>query len=246
MIKTILLGKNDIDLKEVEDLLIQYCPSVQIMKEVTTFKKLTNLKPNKKPKLVIIILTAADDLIQLAKLPTLGFEFIFLANTKEFAFETIPFQPISYLLTPIKTSHLITAVSKAQQQINSKAAHIQLQQRSFNLNNIHSQNNRLSIATQNGLAFIIIKDLVRIEAMERCTRLVLKNGQEFVSSTNIGAFKKLLTNYPFFLTHKSHLINFEYIKYYNKDGTISMIDGAGVPLSLRQKPAFLEVVRWAK
>ena len=84
--------------------------------------------------------------------------------------------------------------------------------------------------------------MVRFEGLQRCTQVFLKSGGRIVSSHNLGAFKNQLQTASFFLCHKSHLINLDYIKRYDKEGIIKMVDGSSVPLSRRKKTEFLDMV----
>ncbi len=103
-----------------------------------------------------------------------------------------------------------------------------------------SSHQYLGIPTFEGFEFVTSDEIIRCEGLQKCTRIVLKNKDNIVSSFNIGEFEKMLSNYGFFSTHKSHLINLSCICRYSKDGTLIMCDNSVVPVSRRRKKIFLE------
>lgn len=86
--------------------------------------------------------------------------------------------------------------------------------------------------------FIHLKDIVRCEGLQNYTRIFLTNGEQLISSCNIGSFKKILAEEGFFCCHKSHLINEEKISRFHKDGNIELEDSSKVPLSRRRREEF--------
>jgi DNA-binding LytR/AlgR family response regulator len=102
--------------------------------------------------------------------------------------------------------------------------------------------NIVGIPTLEGIEFLKTEEIIRCEGLQRLTK-VFTTGATIISSYNIGEFGKLLCSSGFFAPHKSHLINLQYLRRYNVDGTISLRDGACVPLARRRKEAFLKWVR---
>ena len=86
--------------------------------------------------------------------------------------------------------------------------------------------------------FIHLDDIIRCEGLQNYTRIFMTNGEQLISSGNIGSYKKILSQYGFFACHKSHLINQEKITRFHKDGMIEMNDGTKVPLSRRRRDEF--------
>ncbi len=96
--------------------------------------------------------------------------------------------------------------------------------------------------TADGLEFIKLAEIVRCEADQRMTKVILTDSSFILSSYNLGAFHNLLGEYKFFLCHKSHLINVQEVLKYDKDGVLIMSDGNMVPLSRRKKSEFLSII----
>lgn len=175
----------------------------------------------------------------LKKCSNLDFEIIFVTGYQNYAIQAIQFSAIGYVLKPVDDDDLIFAINNAKQKIQDKLS----KERNQNLlQNLLSTANdkKIGIPTMYGLEFVALSRIIRCEGLQKCTKVVVENGKNIVSSYNIGEFLKLLEPYGFFATHKSHLINLSKIQKYLKEGTIYMDDESTVPLARRRKQIFLE------
>lgn len=100
----------------------------------------------------------------------------------------------------------------------------------------------IGIPTIEGFDFIIVKEIIRCEGLQKCTRIVTTSKTDIISSYNIGEFIKLLEPYHFFSPHKSHLINLAFLKKYKREGTIILLDNTCIPVSKRKKSEFLDLI----
>ncbi|NUQ22330.1 MAG: LytTR family transcriptional regulator [Saprospiraceae bacterium] len=100
----------------------------------------------------------------------------------------------------------------------------------------------VGIPTMDGMEFLKVEDIIRCEGLRQFTKVHIKS-EAIISSYNIGEFVRLLDPYGFFAPHKSHLINLQYLRSYHIGGTITLCDGACVPLARRRKEAFLRRIR---
>ena len=99
-------------------------------------------------------------------------------------------------------------------------------------------NQKIVVPSDNTLKFLRLEDIVRIEAQGSYAVIYLRNNEKICSCKNIGHFKGPMWEFGFFKTHKSHIINTDYINSYHKEGSVTMTDGSRVPVSRRRKEAF--------
>lgn len=175
----------------------------------------------------------------LKSLNNLDFEIIFVTGYQNYAIQAIQFSAIGYVMKPVDDDDLRIAINQAKIKIEekrSKERNIQL------LDNLMAKNSKkkIGIPTMYGLEFLKLEEIVRCEGLQKCTKVVNSEGNNLISSYNIGEFIKLLEPYGFFAVHKSHLINMAKIKKYLKEGTIHMDDNSVVPIARRRKQLFLE------
>jgi two-component system LytT family response regulator len=83
-----------------------------------------------------------------------------------------------------------------------------------------------------------IQDVSHLEGCEKYTYIHLKNGRHVLSSYHIGKFKNILLSHGFYVTHKSFLINLDFIQSVTTNHEIIMKNGLKVPIARRRKTEF--------
>lgn len=85
------------------------------------------------------------------------------------------------------------------------------------------------------------KDVILLTADENYTQIYFSNGVKVTVATTLKILEKRFSNSDFFRTHKSYLINLNYIKssdLITDKGFIQMANGYRVMISRRKKRAF--------
>lgn len=169
-----------------------------------------------------------------------SFELIFVTAYQEYALEAIRHCAIGYLMKPINDQDLQNAVENAKKNLTQKTALAKNMQLVENLNVEKSRHKKVAIPSFKGLDFIEIQNIIRCEGLQGYTVLYLKTGEQLISSYSIGFFYKMFENLNFFLAHKSHLINIEYIQKYDRSGTLELENNHLVPLARNRREIFLK------
>ena len=178
----------------------------------------------------------------LEKFDKINFEIIFVTGYNEYALDALKVSAVDYILKPIKTDDLVTAVEKAKLRVESKEIIDNYKVLQHNVKTIGSQSTQIAIKSAEAYDLVKISDILRCEGWNKYTKIFLTNGEQFLSSSNLGTFREQLEPYGFYASHKSHLVNKNKIKRYLKEGTIVLIDGSEVPVARRRKEYFLENV----
>lgn len=161
---------------------------------------------------------------------------IFTTAYEEYAVKSYKLGAVDYLLKPIDHHELTRSIQKAQQNIKVST------NKSIPKENAQ---NKIAIPTSKGVKFIAIEEIIRLEASKTYTFIHLQNGNKILSSKNIGKLEEQLNGLNhFYRTHKSHLINLQFISEYHKDdgGIIILGNGDKVPVSRDKKKGFLEMI----
>ena len=137
------------------------------------------------------------------------------------------------MVKPIDNEELIHAINNAIQNINQKTALEKNVQLLANLG--HKNTTSIAIPSQKGLQFIKNEKIIRLEGIDGYTKIYSTDNKPLLSSYSIGKFSKLLTDSNFFLCHKSHLINLQYVQSILKEGSIELSDNNIVPLAKVKK-----------
>lgn len=171
---------------------------------------------------------------------------IFTTSFESFALKALKLSAIDYLLKPFGAEDLAGALEKFEK---NSAALKQNKNLDFLLEALNeSKSNKvdkIALPVANGYKFVSLSDIVRMESVNSYTVVFVKmNGgvEQVVTSKSIKECEELLDDVRFFIPHRSHLINLEFIKSYEKGdgGVIQMEDETLVDLSRRKKDEFFE------
>jgi len=179
----------------------------------------------------------------LRRLPDLNFEIIFVTGFDEYALEAVKFCAIGYVVKPIQDRDFFIAVQHAQKRILEKQENERNRQLLKNIMNPGNVKNRIGIPTETGIEFVSTDQIIRCEGVDGYTRVILEGKQDFLSSYNLGEFRKLLEEYGFYSTHKSHLVNTLHIKSFDRESILTMLNGDSVAVSRRKRQEFLDRIK---
>lgn len=119
---------------------------------------------------------------------------IFLSAHEEFVFKAIEFQPFRYIRKIRLDTEMPIAIRAAANvlEINSDKQII------FN--------------TENGETFVMLSEIMYIEAEKHKTFVYLKNGISILSNKSIAEMQKLINKESFIMIHRSCVVNTDYVK----------------------------------
>ena len=224
--------------------LSNHCPDVEVVDMCKNVEEAFIAISTHKPDLIFldIAMPGGSGFTLLDRFDTLDFEIIFVTGYNDYAIDAMKVSAVDYLLKPLKIEDLKNAVQRARERIRNKEDLEQYHLLKHNLGDIDKQEARIAIPGNHTYDFITVSNIIRCEGEQKYTNIHLLSGKRILSSYNIGRYKDILSNYDFFATHKSHLINTQHIAKYQMDGTLTMVDGSTVPVSRRRKEAFVNEV----
>ena len=100
---------------------------------------------------------------------------------------------------------------------------------------------RLAIPTADGIEYLNLKDIIRIEADQSYSWIFIINDRKVLVSKHLKGFQDLLNDRHFFRVHNSHLVNLKFVRKYirREGGYIEMHDGSQIPISRNRKNLFM-------
>ncbi len=215
-----------------------FCPEISLSAKPERLANVPQLLEDERPSLVFFnISEPCVNFFKLLYHITLkDLDCVILSDQRELAFDVIKFSATGFVLKPVQPLDLMQAVSRAIKNIEGRQAW----ERDKKMLSQHVK--KIGIPTMEGFDFVLISNIVRCEAMQRCTLIYTKDGRKIISSYNLGEFIKLLETFGFFSTHKSHLINLSQIQKYSREGSVLMSDGFSIPVSRRRRNHFLKAI----
>jgi two-component system, LytTR family, response regulator len=179
----------------------------------------------------------------LEQIPEIDFEVIFITAYNHYAINAIRISAFDYLVKPVSIEELQQTVERLGIATFKKTRE-RAEMLKKNLANPKSQEDHIALPANDGLEFIQIKQIVRIESSSNYSKVVLLSGQQMLITRQLKDFEELLQDYRFYRVHHSHLINLNYIsKYIRGDGgQITMRNGDIIDVSRRKKEVFLKLI----
>ena len=241
MIRVVLVDDEEYPRLLLKELLEESFPEIEIIGDADNADDAYEMIENEEPDLVFLDIAMPEktgfDLLQMFDHP--DFEVIFVTGYDQYALDAFNHFAIGYLLKPIDSSMLTEVVLNAKKRIESKKSNANIQELLQHLSSSTRKTNRIGIPTMEGLEFVEMNEIIRCEGDQKYTKVYLTNRTNILSSYNIGEFRRILEHHNFFQCHKSHLVNLNHVRKYNKEGTLHMWDDSSVPVSKRKKIEFL-------
>ena len=241
MLRSIIIEDELQNLERLSNLLISYCPNVEVLGNAANVKTSFNLIEHTKPDLIFLDIQLSDgtafDLLNY--FDRISFKIIFITAFQEFALKAFRFSALDYLLKPVDPEELVEAVSKAQTQIESE---VKLQ-----------VNNASSLMANKEFKKIVLKDfeniyLIKLSDISYCsadgnyTKFHLISDKPILISKPIKDYEAMLKDSGFFRIHRSFLINLDYFKRYEKSegGKVILSNNTILPVALGRKNDLFE------
>lgn len=180
----------------------------------------------------------------LAAMQHINFEIIFITAYDKYALRAFRYHAFDYLLKPLDADELSDCIER----LKEKNLHSDLNERLGSLMAQLQQPrmlpDRITINSLDGITFILINEIIYLEAACTYTLFYLKNKDKVVSSLNLKEYEELLSEHSFFRVHNSFLINLAEVKKIIKadGGSVVMSNETQVPVSKRRREEFLKSV----
>ncbi len=221
-----------------------YCPDVEIVGEADGVMAGIQLIRQARPDVVFLDVEMEDgtgfDLLK--KFPNPSFQVIFTTAYNDFALKAFRYNALDYLLKPIDIDELIQAVDRISPGKLSPS-HTEQITALLEANHI-GRFEKIAVSSNEGLHFLNLKDIVRLESDINYTTFHLASSERITVSKTLKTFEELLPEGEFYRPHQSHIVNLGYVKKVLREegGYLVMEDGFKIPLSRARKDEFLNLV----
>lgn len=244
MLRAVLIDDDQSNLSSLSEKLSKHCPQVEIISRCDNARDGIKAIDGLKPQVVFldVEMPLMNGFLMLQHLNYNNFELIFVIAYDHYAINAIRFSAIDYLVKPVEIDELKAAVSKAEDNQNSRTSNKQLELLMEYLEK--KQPRRITIPTAEGLQFISLEDIVYLEASDNYTNIYLSSKQKFLVSRTLKDFEDLLSSEIFVRIHHSYIINKNYVERYIRGdgGQVVMRNGTFLDVSKRKKSEFLHTI----
>ena len=240
--KAILIDDEQNATEALQNMLRMVTPDVEVIGAANTAQKGLDMIQSLQPDLVFldIQMPYMTGFELLEKLGRFSFSVIFTTAYDQYALQAFKVSAVDYLLKPIDMDELEAAVEKVRERRKQPQADFGVLEQLFKqVKKAHTE--RLALPTSDGLVFIAIEDIIRLQSDSNYTTFYLTRKEKIVVSRTLGDYEPTLTAQNFCRVHHSHIINMAHLKRYfkNDGGYAEMSDGSKVEISRRKKDNFM-------
>ena len=139
----------------------------------------------------------------LDEIKPVDFNVIFVTAYDQYAIQACEYASIGYVLKPINPDSLTQAVNRVRLD-RSKSINNRLDIFKGVYNNPNAFE-KMSVSALDGIYFLNIKDIVRLEAEDNYTHIFLKSGEKITASKTIKSYEELLQEMNF-LVKQHHML----------------------------------------
>jgi two-component system LytT family response regulator len=227
-------------------LLQEFCPNIEVAAAATNLEEAIAAINGQQPQIVFmdIELQTSTGFDVLQQVQYRDFEVIFTTAYDHYAIKAIKFSAIDYLLKPISFEELQGAVNKAIESLQVKEKENKLELLIRNVRRPAGEDFSISLSTSEGVEFVPLSQIIRLEAKGPYTTFFMKNGANLMVCKNLKEYELLLTEYGFFRLHNSYMVNMKEVKKMIKadGGYAVMNDDAMIAISPKKKDEFLSLM----
>jgi two-component system, LytTR family, response regulator len=249
MIRVILVDDEPQSSKALDIKLKELADDIEVIGIYNHPEKAISAIRKMKPDLVFldIEMPGMNGFQLLEKLEQFDFEVIFVTAYNEYMLNALHISALDYLLKPVETEELSNALARFRKRISLQNNRLDKKEQ-FELlsETLRDQNapKRLAVATLQGITFLKIKEIVRVEALSNYSTFHLVNKQKIMVSKTLKDFESLLTQQNFFRVNRSCIVNTDYIiKYKNEDGgVLELHDGTEINVGPHRKNELLDLL----
>lgn len=239
-IKAIIIDDEERARYALKGLLDNFCKDVQVVHECSNVPDGVLAINKSRPNLVFLDIEMPEyngfEILDFFR--EIDFEIIFVTAYNEYALKAFEVSAIDYLLKPVDVEKLQSAVEKVKKKLNGKDMLNKLTVLKESLNN--GSFNKIALPVNEGLIFVNTSEIIYLEADGAYTEVWLSNGTRIVVSKKLKFFEDVLESKPFFFrSHRSYMVNINYIQKYNRsENSLTLDNGKMVIISRDRKTEF--------
>jgi two-component system, LytTR family, response regulator len=242
-LRAILIDDEESARDVLENLLIRFCPEVELLSKCKNLPEAIDVINNKHPDLVFLDIEmpnyAGYEIVKF--FDKINFEIIFVTAYDQYAVKAFEIAAIDYLLKPIDIERLKQSVTRVieSKNIETQADRLNVLSQSLETKKL----NNITVSDKGQQHIISIQKIIAIEAQESYC-IIHTTDRNYTVSKNLKHFETMFNELPQFIrVHKSWMINKLFLKNYSKsDLTIQLTNGLITKLSKYKKAEFESLI----
>ncbi len=246
MIKAVIIDDEPAMLQVNSALLAEYFPDIRLVGTAHSVATGLEVIRTQNPDLVLLDIELKQEkgFQILQELKPYSFKVVFITGHDSFAIKAIKFSALDYILKPVNETEFQQAIQHAVELIENKESsqsQVDVLVDSFRR---EMQTKKLVLRTSESLHIVDISDIYFCKSDNSYTTFYLNGDEKIVVSKSLKDYEGLLTEFGFFRSHQSFLVNLNHVKKVDKSdgGFIIMKNKKEIPVSQRQMKNLLKLL----
>lgn len=223
-----------------------YCENVKLVGSCSNLNESILLIKEHKPDVILLDMEIGNDsgFELFTHFPNPDFKVIFTTAYQQYAAQAFRFSALDYLLKPIDPDQLVEAVNKAFNTISREHFELKIHSLIQDAGIFTNRAKKIVLKTAEHIYIVNLNDIMYCESERSYTTFYMADGSHILVSQTLGDYEELFKKYGFIRTHKSYLINLQFIKRYDKGegGHIVLHDNTSLPVATRKKEQLLQLL----
>jgi two-component system LytT family response regulator len=243
MIRALLVDDEVDSIFLLRKLLEIHCPDAEVVGQAEGVESAIPIIRRESPDLVLLDVSMPDgsafDLLN--SVGKLNFQVIFISAYDRHAVEAFKYSAVDYLMKPVDGVQLRNAVERAAKLSSTRGIEEQLKVLLGNISMMQFSQQKIAVPTINGLMYVYLKDIMRMESQHGSTTVMLANGDQVATTRSILEYEDMLPGFMFFRVHNYQIVNLNWVRSYEKGrgGHVVMEDGSHIEVAIRRREDFL-------
>jgi two-component system LytT family response regulator len=171
------------------------------------------------------------------------FEVIFTTAFKNYAIDAIKFSAFDYLLKPINFIDLNSTIKRLECKIDNDNNELKVNTLLENINSDSIEYNKVAFPTLEGFVLEKLGNIMYCKAQSNYAMVKTKDNKEILLSKTLKHIEDILPKSLFCRTHKSFLVNLNYISSYSRaDHILTLSTNEQLPVSVRKNEQFVNAI----
>ncbi|MFC0603644.1 LytR/AlgR family response regulator transcription factor [Winogradskyella pulchriflava] len=243
-IRALLIDDEPMALRSLERMLLKHCPEINVIGKTINPEEAVTLINDKKPDVLFldIAMPRLDGFELLEQIDYKNAQVIFITAYDEYALQAFKTAAADYLLKPIDKEELIQAVNKVAQLLDTDTTQNYIADLFERLQKTNNKISSIGLPTMEGLDFVKTDTIIYCHSDGNYTEIFLNDKRKILVTRKIKYIEEKLDAAQFVRVHNSYLVNLNHVEKYIKGrgGTLIMVNGDSIPVSVRKKNDFLD------
>jgi two-component system LytT family response regulator len=243
-----LIVDDEIDACESLQLMIErfYSADIEIVESVSSVKEAVKSINSHKPDLIFLDIEMPNENgLQLFEYFRENYEFevVFITAYQKYALKAFRYAALDYLLKPVDYRLLGETIDRFRKR-SANFTRVKMDTYFNNLNLVPDINKKILFPTNNGYNIVKISNIIYCQAEINYSTAFTTDNKSYTISQSLKYLEEMLPSSIFFRTHKSFLVNLNYIKSFDRKRSVALLENnKAIDVASRRTEDFLKTLK---